>query len=357
MCTPEELWDVCFPVSEQIGYAVGNNHIYKTTNGGSSWVEVLTGYGSLLSVCFPEGAEVGYVVGQVGTILKTTNGGANWLEQEPPGGYGGNLHSVHFPTNNQSGFTAGSCYNGQYNIFKTTNGGSSWLDASTGTTDDINGLYVAPNCQIAYAVGDGGAILKTTDAGVSWTAQNSGVFSDLRDVCFPTTAQVGYVVGSYGVVLKTTNGGSTWDKQRQEDDVLRGVSFPTGDAVGYAVGGDHDSALVVKTTDGGGLWITEAGHGASTSRLLQVSPNPSRGPTTIRYAIGGNAAGQTAIHIYSQTGRLVRSFGHLNPSPCAGSLIWDGRDEYRRELPSGAYAVRMSLAGATSTRIVSLVRR
>jgi hypothetical protein len=53
----------------------GEGIIVKTTDGGTSWIELTSGTSkALYAVYFPK-ADTGYAVGENGTILKTINGG------------------------------------------------------------------------------------------------------------------------------------------------------------------------------------------------------------------------------------------------------------------------------------------
>jgi hypothetical protein len=101
--------------------------IFKTTDGGLSWVE----QSSSLNVDFYDifflNPTYGYVVGSLGAIYKTTNGGLTWTKQES--GTTGDLRSVWF-TSKSKGYICGYQFvgnNGVGHVFgivlKTTNGG------------------------------------------------------------------------------------------------------------------------------------------------------------------------------------------------------------------------------------------
>jgi photosystem II stability/assembly factor-like uncharacterized protein len=92
----------------------------------------------------------------------------------------------------------------------------------------------------------------------TWTPQTSGVTADLHGVCFPESTEVGYVAGgnaqiNNGVVLKTTDGGGTWvTKTSGSLNGLNAVYFKDN-STGFAVG---LGGLVLKTTSGGDTWTT-----------------------------------------------------------------------------------------------------
>lgn len=91
------LNDVYF-IDKNIGWAIGDNStVFKTTNGGSTWILQQVIFNKELyliidksikiyptdykSVFFPD-KNIGYIVGSEGTILKTINGGISWDTQD-----------------------------------------------------------------------------------------------------------------------------------------------------------------------------------------------------------------------------------------------------------------------------------
>ena len=58
-----------------------------------------------------------------------------------------------------------------------------WFPVSSGTTENLNGIYMLPS-GVGYAVGNTGTIVKTTNTGNSWTPLTSGTTNTLNDVYF-----------------------------------------------------------------------------------------------------------------------------------------------------------------------------
>jgi hypothetical protein len=89
----------------------------------------------------------------------------------------------------------------------------------------------------------------------------------------------------------------------------------------------------------------------SSTRSASLSPNPSPGPCRISFQAA--MEGPITIEVIDVTGRILR---HLldGPHPAGDySVIWDGRDDAGRELPSGTYWTRvLTTAGITAGRIV-----
>ena len=90
--------------------------VYKTTNGGLSWIQRFIGSTGLTSVNFPEDS-TGYCVGYGGSILKSTNRGVNWITQQ--GITSEDLSSSDF-VNGNTGYACGS----RGTIIKTRTGGT-----------------------------------------------------------------------------------------------------------------------------------------------------------------------------------------------------------------------------------------
>ena len=69
-------------VDPETGWAVGQNTVLNTTDGGDNWFEQPTPtYYNYFSVDFID-SQVGWVVGGFGTILHTTDGGLSWTVQD-----------------------------------------------------------------------------------------------------------------------------------------------------------------------------------------------------------------------------------------------------------------------------------
>lgn len=242
---------VQFPKGELTGFAVGSysgyNMVMQTMDGGKQWFpwtpQKQDNLGELFSVCFPVDTQTGYVAGFYGVILKTTDGGSNWLKifssRE-----GLALYSIHFPLDVLTGFAVGEL--GQ--IVKTTDGGVTWSIQPSGTEFKLNSVCFPRNVQTGYAVGAGGTILKTTNGGINWASLNSGISRNLSSINFPVDYRTGYLVGEGGTILKTTDSGVSWVIQKTAfTNILLSVQFPIDAKTGYAIVSDN----LLKTVTGG----------------------------------------------------------------------------------------------------------
>jgi hypothetical protein len=85
-----------------------------------------------------------------------------------------------------------------------------------------------------------------------------------------------------------------------------------------------------------------------------AAPNPAHGPTTLNFRLA--EVTDVTVTIHDVAGRVVRRavLGRLGPGDQHWS--WDGRDEAGRQVPSGVYLSRLSVAGrnVAEQRIVQL---
>jgi parallel beta-helix repeat protein len=111
-------------------------------------------------------------------------------------------------------------------------------------------------------------------------------------------------------------------------------------------------------------WLLNPGieeHNASVPvrLVLQVTPNPFRNFTNIRYTIHdpGYTIQKPKLRIFDVCGRLVKTFGLESVIENPGSTIsWCGDDETGREVASGVYFVRLIAAESSTTKKILLVR-
>lgn len=230
------------------GFCAGQyGTIYRTTDGGDLWTEIVNGltgdsfYGAEMA-----GPDRVWMVGDFGALLHSSDGGGSWAAQNSQ--TANSLLSVSF-VNENSGWAVGDLGT----LLKTSNGGATWslLNIGYGTTiffgvkfkDVLNG----------WIVGDNGLILRTTNGGGSWTPQTSGTANALFYVDFLDLYN-GYAAGSGGTILKTTNGGAVWNLM--PTGTTRTIYLVGGVVQGslWAVG---DSGLVLHSSNAGVSWTPE----------------------------------------------------------------------------------------------------
>lgn len=240
-------WSSIFFINPLTGWCVGGRGtILKTTNGGSLWDSTISLQTNTLNSIYFVNSQTGWTVGGSAgangyVIYKTTNGGTSWILQLSSTSPNNGLYSVFF-LNVQTGFTVG----GSGLIFKTTNGGTNWNSYSGTNTNYNNIQFISP--QTGWIFG-GGIVTKTTNGGDNWAPL--GTISNCTYGCFADTL-TGWV-GNLHYISKTTNGGNNWNTQ---------LSLPSGNdwfttlkfinkRIGFAT---CNSGIIFKTTNGGLNW-------------------------------------------------------------------------------------------------------
>jgi hypothetical protein len=88
----------------------------------------------------------------------------------------------------------------------------------------------------------------------------------------------------------------------------------------------------------------------------RAAPNPFNPQTSILFEIGGRRDVDAAVVIHDLRGRAVRRLfrGPLAPGP--QRLLWNGRDDAGRGLPSGLYLARVRAGDQTATVKLTLTK-
>ena len=146
--------------------------IFKTTDGGKSWREVLTGYPFTIVVVSPSNPQVVYAANEL-SFYRSHDGGECWEELASPerGGWGPPGLSAGIPI---SAVVAPDCpdtifvnsYNG--GICKSEDGGKTWMDASSGYTGcELHDVAFDDSSTTIYTIGRNGPF-RSDDSGKSW---------------------------------------------------------------------------------------------------------------------------------------------------------------------------------------------
>lgn len=243
--TDVQLNDIFF-FNQAEGFAVGGESgalILQTKDGGQTWKK-LTFHPSarkeLNSICFPTDS-IGFAVG-FGIILSTKDRGNSWKEIKIDSSIE-NLLDVKF-LNDQKGLIG--CSFGK--LLKTTDGGKHWTISSPFPAT-YNHTLAMVNENTIYSAGHS-LFEKSTDFGTTWSTLNLGCPDDIFKIIF-TSEKVGYAFGRgqysggdwghyYGSIFYTTNGGVTWEGSDKISDkgLIRSASFPTPH-VGFALSGNN----------------------------------------------------------------------------------------------------------------------
>lgn len=288
------------PVSNRQGVFTGL--ILKSSEEDTTW-EVLSRPDSVffLNSVFMTNENTIYVAGKSGTLYKSSNGGKSWLRLNS--GTKADLNSVFF-TDSSTGYIAGS-NNFDFDfqdsmdepylsniILKTTDGGKKWIRQECDVSAELVSIFFIKDnkgSNTGYIAGNYGTILKTTDGGIHWRKENTGINFRLNSIYFINDnigSETGYAVGEYGTILKTMDGGMSWFSLNSGTGLnLNSICFlnkDTGFVTGYDVLGElinprgPGGGVILKTTDAGRTWVRQPS-GSFEGFTSVVFPNQSTG--------------------------------------------------------------------------------
>ncbi len=253
-------WDTAYYVMDinfvnaNIGYIVGffqlESKIWKTTDGGNSWVTQGTGGADYLKETYFLDENTGFAFGgpTYSEVVKTTNGGSTWqsVSQESYIAY-----SMCF-INAATGVYG--CADGR--VYRTVDGGNTWNFAMCPSSLDITSIHFI-NATTGYGFGSGSVYIKTTDAGQTWNEYSIGVGSVNQYFDADMTANGNlHAVGTYGAMIRSTNSGTSFISQPfVTEHSITDIEF-LNVSTGYAVAGFGEGDIL-KTTDAGETWVSQ----------------------------------------------------------------------------------------------------
>jgi photosystem II stability/assembly factor-like uncharacterized protein len=152
-------------VNENVGWitALNNTWIYKTTNGGVTWTQQITGLTNPPDDFYFHNENFGVVVAANSEARYTTDGGNTWLVASNLGLPQGLAGKLFFFNQNLGWYGTGN--NGT--IRRTTNGGISWQNFTTGENSRVNRVHFFNENQGVAATANN-KLFFSNNGGVSW---------------------------------------------------------------------------------------------------------------------------------------------------------------------------------------------
>ncbi|GAB4455985.1 MAG: hypothetical protein Kow0070_05230 [Anaerolineales bacterium] len=261
------------------GWAVSDDAILRTTDGGVTWYNVL---GNILpGGAYFASANSGWVISRTRTLYHTANGGVTWNQFAVPFD-GGTIQFLDETTGYVFQITGAAMNKQSVALYKTTDGGATWTKTydndptvpGSSNTLPLGGHKSGITFSAAATGWIGGDIptdgyfyfYKTTDSGVTWSRLQLAIPAGYESAFISTTAPKFFnaneailpVLMTTGAGMRdlflysTRDGGNTWTPSPA---FARSAELPDITSMTHAVSWDWAGVLHV-TTDGGSSWIT-----------------------------------------------------------------------------------------------------
>ncbi len=372
------LYDVAFDDAGQTGLAVGFSYdgdsqgyaIFRTTNGGATWVgqasfPVLSSHPSFRHVAHAGGGR--WFVGGGARFMRSDDDGQTWTPvtspdipwQEP------NVSAIVFREDGTGLALIGG------SLFITRDRGDTWsLHRAFDEEFVLNFLSYAGNDTWYGGLGHNNPytalVYRSTDDGLTWeriaNVADAGAGS-MQEMAF-VTPDVGFVFDRiydvdtqryYGSVWRTEDSGASWTAERLMDggeprgiamlDANRGIIASTNGVLITTSGGGNPLFSTSTAAQGPGVTAEVP----RTATLLPNYPNPFNPTTTLAFEL--DRTREVRLEVFDLLGRHVATLvDGLQPA---------GRHAVRfdaRGLASGVYVYRLAAGAVVETRTMLLLR-
>ncbi len=286
--------------SKNIYAGTNGNGLFKSTDGGQNWFSINNGLtlGGDNSDWYPlvirsivkdyKDSQTIYLGTSKG-IFKSTNGGETWV-QKNSGLTTKYVESVLIdPSDNRIIYVGTDDF-----LFKSTDSGESWkhldsgIQAQSGGNTIVHSITVdSRNTQIIY-IGTDKGIFKSANGGASWSQMNLGLSNKLvySIAINPLDSSILYA-GTSDSLFKSTNGGNSWKQLSNpaldlgfSEAFVNSILIDLEDTKVIYIGTNHG---VFQSRDGGDTWST-----FGLEYLVVNSLALSKGPYNIYAGTGNN---------------------------------------------------------------------
>ena len=389
----EYLWKVRF-INPTTGWILGQDYLYRTTDGGSSWT-AQDASGAAGSALLPASSQTILYANFSGTattgIRRSTDGGKTWHSADTALYY----YTRFVFIDSLTGIAVGARVSNGGATFhpavrRSTDAGATWSTVWTRSTPfELTGVSFSSPTD-GWAVTYDGVLFQTTDAGSHWTMRDSLGSFPVRDLELLGSGQ-GWLVGGIGGIMligMTTDDGQTWSDTSADGGSAREVEFLTGQRgwivglndepltttdggttwtrqvtiprftgfesismvdvnLGFAVGGN---GMIYRTNNGGVVPVLEAPPAVPVRTTLgQNYPNPFNPTTRIEYRIA--ESGPVTLKVYNVLGGEVATLVNGVKPPGIYEVTWDAAG-----FASGVYFCRLETSTTVQTRQIVLLR-
>lgn len=177
----ERVTEIQF-LNENTGYVLGMFSVYKTLDGGSTWVKKGIGTNSLMYSFYFTDQSTGFAIGEASCVYKTVDSGDTWSVYNLPGSLKMSIRFI----NDSTGIIV--AHDGT--IFKTDDAGNHWFQQESTTSNFLTSVVLLEN-GLAYAVGSSSTILRTENYGgegtiiVSINEPQNSIYNNYELLAYP----------------------------------------------------------------------------------------------------------------------------------------------------------------------------
>lgn len=323
-----QRYDDIFFINPDTGWAVGgiNESIYKTTNGGATWQFQFNANFYLRTIEFMN-ENVGLCASTYTKLYRTSNGGSNWIDISStlPFTLTGTC-GLSNPPGTDDFYGCGK-WSGSPNIIKSTDAGITWTYDSMHTQASalVDILFI--NKDTGFVVGRDtgmgcGIILKTTNAGSSWYQVHcSDPYGLVWKIQYLDDHHMYASIQDNAVlhrILRSNNLGETWEEilidSNHFENIgrLQMVGF-LDSLLGFAGGWGFG---IYKTVDGGDTWVEDSTIGYSFNRFYRVNNDLAYMSAYAGYKLvrGGN----NVFDIFEED--IIMDSIWIHPNPVSSTL-------------------------------------
>ena len=253
---------------------LGGGGIYKSTDGGRSWTELVGMAGQpVRALTMPASDPRILVAGTRDGVFRSDDAGERWRRISPLGHPEiRTLESVAMDPRNPD-----VIYVGTWHLpWKTTDGGASWTSIHKGMIDDsdVFSLAVNPSDPNNLYIGACSGIYRTDTAAAEWKKMQGIPQSSRRThtlVLDPRDPSIVYAGTTEGL-WRSPNGGQSWSRLTPQTWVINTVVLDPRDPQHFYLA--MDSLGIMETRDGGKTF-QEANRGFAQRQVSRLVADPS----------------------------------------------------------------------------------
>lgn len=245
-----------------------NEKIYKSTDGGNSWIKKLDTSNKKLDFIGFFNSNEGIAVCESNKILRTKNGGNTWLNNTSPA-----ASPTAFKIYGDSMACVGDSWGG---IFLSKDRGNTWTSTGGFGNPGYPRDFFFLNRDTIFGISSADDFTKSFNAGNTWTNSILSEFGYFKTVFFKNKNE-GYIIGqntninnTNSIILKTINLGQTWLKHELPmQEMLMDIKF-MNDSIALISG---TNGLLIKWNSKAALFVGVK-ENINNDNVINVFPNP-----------------------------------------------------------------------------------